>query len=96
MVVCCIDGYRNDVDFILFDVLISDNYQRRESVEDIAKYFGIDIVPIVLEGTLQDGVDYVLNNIDYLIDGPYDATKRNVALGMRGSENQRVFKFDRK
>ena len=55
-------GYRNDVDFILFDVLISDNYQPRESVEDIAKYFGIDVVPIVLEGTLQDGVDYVLNN----------------------------------
>lgn len=55
-------GYRSDVDFILFDVLISDNYQPRESVEDIAKYFGIDVVPIVLEGTLQDGVDYVLNN----------------------------------
>lgn len=60
-------GYRNDVDFILFDVLISDNYQPRESVEDIAKYFGIDIVPIVLEGTLQDGVDYVLNNRNSII-----------------------------
>lgn len=55
-------GYRSDVDFILFDVLISDNYQPRESVEDIAKYFGIDVVPIILEGTLQDGVDYVLNS----------------------------------
>ena len=60
-------GYRNDVDFILFDVLISDNYQPRESVEDIAKYFGVDIVPIVLEGTLQDGVDYVLNNRSSII-----------------------------
>jgi hypothetical protein len=55
-------AYRDDVDFILFDVLIRDNYQPRESVEDIAKYFGVDIVPIVLEGTLQEGVDYVLNN----------------------------------
>ena len=54
--------YRDDVDFILFDVMINGNYQPRESVEDIAKYFGIDIVPIVLEGTLQDGVNYVLNN----------------------------------
>lgn len=54
--------YRDDVDFILFDVMINGNYQPRESVENIAKYFGIDIVPIVLEGTLQDGVDYVLNN----------------------------------
>lgn len=54
--------YRDDVDFILFDVMINGNYQPRESVEDIANYFGIDVVPIVLEGTLQDGVDYVLNN----------------------------------
>lgn len=53
--------YRDDVDFILFDVMINGNYQPRESVEDIAKYFGIDIVPVVLEGTLADGVDYVLN-----------------------------------
>lgn len=59
--------YRDDVDFILFDVLVGDNYQPRESVEDIAKYFGCDIVPIVLEGTIQDGVDYVLNNRKSLV-----------------------------
>lgn len=59
--------YRDDVDFILFDVLIGENYQPRESVEEIAKYFGVDIVPIVLEGTLQEGVDYVLNNRKSLI-----------------------------
>ena len=59
--------YRDDVDFILFDVLIAENYQPRESVEDIANYFGVDVVPIVLEGTLQEGVDYVLNNRQSLI-----------------------------
>lgn len=59
--------YRDDVDFILFDVMINGNYQPRESVEDIAKYFGIDVVPIVLEGTLQDGVDYVLSNRKSLV-----------------------------
>jgi hypothetical protein len=52
-------NYRSDVSFILFDVLISGNYQPRESVEDIAKSFGIDIVPIIFEGTIQEGVDYV-------------------------------------
>lgn len=51
--------YRPDVSFILFDVLISNNYQSRESVEDIAKAFGIDIVPIIFEGTIQEGVDFV-------------------------------------
>lgn len=52
--------YRSDVDFILFDVMIGDWYLQRESVEEIATYFGIDVVPIVLEGTLDDGINYVL------------------------------------
>lgn len=56
------NGYIDGVDFILFDVLIGDNYQPRESVEDIASYFNIGIVPIIMEGTLQQGIDWVLNN----------------------------------
>lgn len=51
--------YRKGQDFILFDVMIADNYQPRESVKDIAEYFGIDIVPIIMEGTLQEAVNYV-------------------------------------
>jgi hypothetical protein len=57
-------NYRNDVSFILFDVLIAGNYQPRESVEDIAKAFGIDIVPIIFEGTIQEGVDFVKGHPD--------------------------------
>lgn len=55
-------GYRDDVDFIIFDIQIAGNWQPRESVEDIAHYFNCDIVPIVLEGTLQDAVNYVKTN----------------------------------
>lgn len=55
----CGSLYRQDQDFILFDVMIAGNWQPRESVEDIANYFNIDIVPIVLEGTIQEAVDYV-------------------------------------
>lgn len=51
--------YRPDVSFILFDVMINGNYQDRPMVEQAAKQFGLEVVPIVLEGTLQDGVDYV-------------------------------------
>ena len=39
--------YRDDVDFILFDVMINGNYQPRDSVEDITKNYRIDIVPII-------------------------------------------------
>ena len=55
-------NYRPDVGFILFDVMIGDNYQPRESVEDIAKCFGLEIVPIVLRGTIKDGVEFVKQN----------------------------------
>lgn len=51
--------YQEDVDFILFDVLINGYYQPRISVEEVAKYFQIQCVPIVLQGTLQDAIDYV-------------------------------------
>ena len=54
--------YRSDVSFILFDVLIGDNWQSRELVETTAKMFGIDVVPIVLEGTIGDGIDYVMQH----------------------------------
>lgn len=54
--------YRSDVSFILFDVLIGDNWQSREWVETTAKMFGIDVVPIVLEGTIDDGIDYVMQH----------------------------------
>lgn len=59
--------YRSDVGFILFDVLIGDNYQSRESVEDVARCFGLEIVPIVLRGTIQDAVDFVKKNPDSII-----------------------------
>lgn len=32
----------------------------------------------------------VLNNIDYLIDGPFIIEERDITLAMRGSRNQRV------
>ena len=51
--------YRPDVSFILFDVMVNGNYQPREMVEQAAKQFDLEIVPIVLEGTMMDGVDYV-------------------------------------
>ena len=51
--------YRPDVSFILFDVMINGNYQTREMVELTAKQFNLEIVPIIFEGKLEDGVEYV-------------------------------------
>ena len=53
--------YRNNVSFILFDVLIGDFWLKRDSVEDIAKTFGIDAVPVVGCGTLAEAVNIVMS-----------------------------------
>lgn len=52
-------AYRSDVSFILFDVQIDDVWLKRDSVEDIATAFGIDIVPIIFVGTIKKAVDFV-------------------------------------
>lgn len=52
--------YKPDgVDFILFDVMIGGLYLRRDAVEDIARCFGIEAVPIVLSGNIDEAVAYV-------------------------------------
>ena len=47
------------VDFILFDVLIGDNYQTRDWVEITAKAFGIKTVPLIGIGPLDRAIQYV-------------------------------------
>ena len=54
-------NYREDVSFILFDVYFpeQDLWLKRDAVENIATSFGIDAVPIIFTGTIQDAIDYV-------------------------------------
>ncbi len=61
------EAYRSDVGFILFDVMIGNNYQSRENVEGIAKCFDLEVVPIILCGTIQEAVDYVKTKPDSTI-----------------------------
>lgn len=46
-------------DFVLFDVKVGDWYLQRQDVEQIAKHFGIGIVPIVGTGTLTEAIEQV-------------------------------------
>lgn len=54
-------NYRSDVSFILFDVYLPEQnlWLKRDAVEDIAKTFGIDVVPIVYEGNIEGAVEFV-------------------------------------
>lgn len=57
--------YRDDCSFILFDVLINGFWLSRENVKDIADKLGIDAVPEIGRGTLQDAIDIVSTGITF-------------------------------
>ena len=41
-------------------------------------------------------LQYILDNTDVLIDGPYIASERDITLDMRGSKNQRIIRLREK
>lgn len=49
-------NYRADQDFVLFDCKVGDWWLQRSDVEDVAVKLGVEIVPIIGEGTLHDAV----------------------------------------
>lgn len=51
--------YREDVGFILFDVMIGDNFLSRDNVESIARTFNLEVVPIIMRGTIDEAVGFV-------------------------------------
>lgn len=54
------NGYLNgEVDFTLFDVMVGDIFLERKDVIRIAKIFYSGVVPIIFEGTLEEGIYYV-------------------------------------
>jgi hypothetical protein len=52
-------NYRPDVGFIVFDVMVDGRYLNRDNVEGIATTLGLEIVPIVMCGTISEAVSFV-------------------------------------
>lgn len=65
-------NYRSDQDFILFDVKVGDWWLQRESIEDVAGKFGLDVVPIIGRGTLSEMVAKAERGF-HSTWGPFDA-----------------------
>lgn len=49
-------NYRVDQDFVLFDVRVGQWWLQRADVEDVAQTLGLDVVPVIGEGTLNEAV----------------------------------------
>lgn len=56
-------NYRADQDFVLFDVKVGDFWLQRADVEDVAGKLGIDVVPIIGDGTLHDAISAAKSGI---------------------------------
>ena len=56
-------SYRPDQDFVLFDVRVGPWWLQRADVEDVAQRLGIDVVPVIGEGTLHDAVAWAKRGI---------------------------------
>ncbi len=52
-------NYRQDQDFVLFDVKVGDWWLQRSAVEEIAAKLSIDVVPILGTGTLHQMIERV-------------------------------------
>ena len=57
-------AYRPDVSFILFDVMINGYFLEFKNVIDIARTLGIDSVPVVAAGTIDDLIKVVAEGRD--------------------------------
>lgn len=49
-------SYRKDISFVLFDILVGQWWLKRDAIEEIAKEFNLEIVPIIKYGTLLSAI----------------------------------------
>jgi len=51
--------YSQEFEFIVFDVEVDGIFLERENIVEISKAFGVEVVPIILEGTIQEAVNLI-------------------------------------
>ncbi len=57
-------NYRDDQDFVLFDVKVGDWWLERHNVEDVADKLGLDVAPVIGRGTLPDMIQMARDGFD--------------------------------
>lgn len=60
-------NYRSDNSFALFDVIVDEIYLNRDGVKSIAEIFNLETAPVVFNGNLQKGIDWVKTKPNSLI-----------------------------
>jgi len=84
-------NYGASQDFVLFDLKVGDWWLERHNVEDIASKLGIQVVPIIGEGTIEDLVEVTRKGItstwgDFAAEGIVARPK----VELRNRNNSRI------
>ena len=86
-------GYSKEKSFILFDAKIGGSYLDREELKNLAESFNISIVPVVLEGTINDAISVVkTKNLSDIGDGsqPFEGVVGRLKYGMYDRFGNRI------
>jgi len=79
------------VSFILFDVLIGNWWLKRPDVEGVAATFGINVVPVVGTGPLQEAIDLVnVGLASELRDGMAEGLVMKPIIDLAGRDGKRI------
>ncbi len=57
-------NYKQEQDYVLFDVLINDYWLLRDNIKELAEKFSIDTVPIIGQGNLFEMADMAMRGFD--------------------------------
>lgn len=83
----------DDVSFILFDVYLPDKdlWLKREDVEELAKAFGIECVPVVFIAPLEAAIQYVESKpMSRIGDAPMEGLVGTPTYGLRDRMGNRI------
>jgi len=81
-------AYRPTPDFIMFDVKVGDTWLERENVDEIATAFSVETVPILLEGTIAEAVEYMKKKPNSVV-----AFEEKIMEGLIGTPGARLTDF---
>ena len=79
----------------LTTLIIKEVRQQKPNVK-IYLWTGYTYEELLSKKTSNPKLEYVLDNIDCLIDGPFMQEEKDITLQMRGSRNQRIIYLTRK
>ena len=83
---------------VLIEQCKPDNNRQKEIIGLFCSYLdkGYTYEELLSKKTSNPKLEYVLDNIDCLIDGPFMQEEKDITLQMRGSRNQRIIYLTRK